>query len=212
MTAESSQGGTAFAKLMEAIETGLYQPGDRLRETEVAERFSLSRTPVREALRRLEAEHVIEHRPRVGAVIRTLGQTELVELYEMRMVLERTAAEMAAKHAAEAEVDALAALNEAFLQIEGDPARAAATNQRFHRAIYMAARNRFLLDAARAMNNALLLLGPTTLADPERAATVYQEHGVIIEAIRTGDQAAAGHAAETHLQTSLRYRLKVIGG
>ena len=76
----------------------------------------------------------------------------------------------------------------------------------------MAARNRFLLDAARAMNNALLLLGPTTLADADRIATVAHQHAQIIEAIGAGDIEGAGAAAEAHLQTSLRYRLKVMHG
>lgn len=207
-----SQGGVAFAKLMHAIETGLYKPGDRLREVEIAERLSLSRTPIREALRRLEAENIVEHRPRVGAVIRKLGQTEVVELYEMRLVLERTAAEMATKHSVDAEIDALAAINEDINQTQDDTARAAAINQKFHRAIYLAGRNRFLLDAARAMNNALLLLGPTTLADADRIATVTQQHSQIIDAISVGDSDGAGAAAEAHLQTSLRYRLKVMRG
>ena len=209
---EISSGDRAFAALMSALRDGLYRPGDRLRELEIAERFDLSRTPVREALRRLEAENIVEHRPRVGAVIRTLGQTEVVELYEMRLVLERTAAEMAAKHAAEAEVDDMAALNDDIAALpEGGP-RAAAINQTLHRAIYVAARNRFLLDAARAMNNALLLLGPTTLADAERIGTVVRQHGAILDAIGAGDVEAAGAAAEAHLQTSLRYRLKVMRG
>lgn len=209
---EPSQGGVAFQKLMDAIEAGIYQPGDRLREVEVAERLSLSRTPVREALRRLEAENIIEHRPRSGAVIRTLGQAEVVELYEMRLVLERTAAEMAAKHAAEAEIDTLAALNDHIAASGGEPARAAAINQKFHTAIYLSARNRFLMDAARAMNNALLLLGPTTLADAARIAIVSQQHRQIIDAISAGDVDGAGAAAEAHLQTSLRYRLAVMRG
>lgn len=212
MDNDLSQGGVAFAKLMQAIETGVYQPGDRLREVEIADRLALSRTPIREALRRLEAENIIEHRPRVGAVIRKLGQAEVVELYEMRLVLERTAAEMAAKHAAEAEVDALAALNDDIAQTGDNAPRAAAINQKFHRAIYLAGRNRFLLDAARAINNALLLLGPTTLADADRIATVVAQHTQIIEAISAGDIDGAGAAAEAHLQTSLRYRLKVMRG
>lgn len=212
MDSDLSQGGVAFAKLMQAIETGVYQPGDRLREVEIADRLALSRTPIREALRRLEAENIIEHRPRVGAVIRKLGQAEVVELYEMRLVLERTAAEMAAKHAVEAEVDALAALNDAIAQTGDDAPRAAAINQKFHRAIYLAGRNRFLLDAARAINNALLLLGPTTLADADRIATVVAQHAQIIDAISAGNIDGAGAAAEAHLQTSLRYRLRVMRG
>ncbi|CTQ49439.1 GntR family transcriptional regulator [Jannaschia donghaensis] len=207
---ELSQGGIAFAKLMSAIEAGEFRPGDRLRETDIAERLSLSRTPVREALRRLEAERIVEHRPRIGAVIRTLGQTEVVELYEMRLVLERTAAEMAAKHASAAEVDALFAINDEIAAATNAPSRAAAINQRFHRSIYLAARNRFLLESARALNNALLLLGPTTLADEARITTVVGQHGLIIEAISQADIDAAGATAEAHLQTSLRHRLSLM--
>ncbi|MEM9972691.1 MAG: GntR family transcriptional regulator [Pseudomonadota bacterium] len=209
---ELSQGERAFFKLMQAIESGVYQPGDRLREIEVADRLALSRTPVREALRRLEADNIVEHRPRVGAVVRTLGQTEVVELYEMRLVLERTAAQMAAKHAADAEIDALARINRDIADAVAGGPRAAAMNQSFHGAIYLAARNRFLLEATRAMNNALMLLGPTTLADAERVATVARQHGQIIEALRARDIEAAGAAADAHLQTSLRYRLKVMRG
>ncbi|MCB4379217.1 GntR family transcriptional regulator [uncultured Tateyamaria sp.] len=205
---DMSQGETAYAQLLAAIRTGEFAPGDRLRETDVADRLNLSRTPVREALRRLEADGIVEHRPRLGAVIRQLSHAELVELYEMRIVLERTAAEMAAKHAAAAEIDALRDLNSAMSK--GSPAEAAALNQDFHRGIYLATRNRFLLDAARALNNALMLMGPTTLADQQRIEVVTAQHDDILTAIAASDSAAAGEAAEAHLQTSLRYRLKVL--
>lgn len=206
---EMNQGEVAYIRLLTAIRSGDFKPGDRLRETDVATRLSLSRTPVREALRRLEADGIVEHRPRLGAVIRQLSHTELVELYEMRSVLERTAAEMAAKHAASAEIHALDDLNRAIA--ESAPAQAAALNQDFHRGIYHATRNRFLLDAARALNNALMLLGPTTLDDPERIKVVTSQHQDIIDAIAKGEVAAAGSAATVHLETSLRHRLKVLG-
>ena len=209
---DEAQGVSAFAQIMDAIRAGIYRPGDRLREVEVAARLSLSRTPVREALRRLEAENIVTHRPRMGAVIRSLEQSEVVALYEMRLVLERTAAEMAAKHAAAAEVDELAAINAQIAGAIRAPSEAAALNQTFHRTIYLAARNRFLLDSARATTNALLLLGPTTLADEARNKTVVAQHAQIIAAIGAGDGAGAGAAAEEHLQTSLRYRLKVMRG
>ena len=201
------QGEAAYARLLAAIRAGDYRPGDRLREVEIADRLQLSRTPVREALRRLEADGIVEHRPRMGAVLRRLSHPEMVELYEMRLVLERTAAELAAKHAVSAETDELARLNEAIAGAVAAPARAAALNQQFHRCLHLAARNRFLLEAARALNNALLLLGPTTLADADRIATVCRQHQAIIDAVRAGDGKAAGAAAEAHLQTSLRYRL-----
>jgi DNA-binding GntR family transcriptional regulator len=205
-----SQGETAYRRLLQAIRDGLFQPGDRLREADVAQRLSLSRTPVREALRKLEADGIIEHRARIGAVIRKLERTEVVELYEMRLVLERTAAEMAAKHASDAEIDELEEVNIKIEAAVDDPATAAALNQDFHRCIYLATRNRFLLEAARALNNALMLLGPTTLADADRIKTVCQQHKNIIDAIRAGDVEAAGATAEAHLQTSLRHRLKVM--
>lgn len=207
---EQSQGHVAYDKLHAAIRDGVYAPGDRLRETDVADRLALSRTPVREALRKLEADGIIEHRPRVGAVIRTLSHGEVVELYEMRVVLERTAAEMAAKHASTAEVDELDALNSDITDAATKPHLAAAIDQQFHRCIYLATRNRFLLESARALNNALMLLGPTTMADEARISTVCHQHQDIIDAIRTGDVEAAGASAEAHLQTSLRHRLMVM--
>ncbi len=205
-----SQGEAAYRSLHAAIRQGLYQPGDRLREVEVADRLTLSRTPIREALRKLESDGIVEHRARIGAVVRTLSQTEVVELYEMRVVLERTAAEMAAKHASDAEIDALEEVNQQIKAAGDDALLASAFNQDFHRCVYLATRNRFLLESARALNNALILLGPTTLADEARIKVVCQQHDDIIAAIRAGETEAAGAAAETHLQTSLRQRLKVM--
>ena len=207
---DMSQGESAYYRLLEAIKSGEYQPGDRLRETDVAAQLNLSRTPVREALRKLEADGIVEHKARIGAIIRTLSHTEVVELYEMRLVLERTAAELAASHAVDAEIDEMSELNTAISKIANDPAKAAAINQSFHRCIYLAGRNRFLVESARALNNALMLLGPTTLADADRIAVVCRQHSDIIDAIRARDVEAAGASAEAHLQTSLRHRLKAL--
>ena len=207
---QRSSGEAAYEAVMEAIRRGKYVPGARLREEEVGARLDLSRTPVREALRRLEAEGIVEHRPRAGAVVRQLSHAEVVELYEMRVVLERTAAELAAKHGTEAEFDTLATLNKQIAEERESPSRAAAINQEFHRGLYLACRNRFLLDAARGLNNALLLLGPTTFTDAERIDVVVAQHAAIIEALFAGDAQAAGTAAQAHLQTSLRVRLKAL--
>ncbi|MEL6643139.1 MAG: GntR family transcriptional regulator [Pseudomonadota bacterium] len=207
---QKSSGEAAYDALIQSIRNGVYPPGHRLREEDVGEHLGLSRTPVREALRRLEAEGIVEHRARIGAVVRQLSHGELVELYEMRMVLERTAAELAAQHGGAAEFDTLDDLNAEIVAERDNPARAAAINQEFHRGLYLAARNRFLLEAARALNNSLLLLGPTTFTDEARIDTVTRQHQMIIDALRSGDIEAAGAAAEAHLQTSLRHRLKAL--
>lgn len=205
-----SSGEAAYLAIMAALRDGTYTPGDRLREEEVGERLSLSRTPVREAFRRLEAHGIVEHRPRIGAIIRSLEHTEIVELYEMRIVLERTAAQMAAQHGADAEFDALTDLNAKLEAERENSSLGAAINQDFHRCLYLAGRNRFLLDAARALNDSLLLLGPTTYTDVDRVDVVVSEHQKIIDALKARDANAAASAAEAHLQNSLRTRLKVL--
>ena len=209
-TAPRSSGEAAYEALLASIRNGRFRPGDRLREEEVGERLSLSRTPVREAIRRLEADGIVEHRPRFGAVIRRLSHGEVVELYEMRVVLERTAAERAARHGTEAEFDVLDQLNAEIAQERENPAKAAAINQRFHEGLHRAGRNRFLIEASRALNNSLLLLGPTTYTDDARIDVVVGQHDSIIDALRNEDAEAAGAAAEAHLQTSLRYRLRAL--
>jgi len=203
-----SSGGAAYTALMASLRGGTFRPGDRLREEEVAERLNLSRTPVREALRRMESEGIIEHRPRLGAIIRQLSQAEVVELYEMRIVLERSAAQMAAQHGSDAEFDTLDALNAEIAQCRDAPTLGAAINQDFHQGLYHAARNRFLLQSARALSNALRLLGATPYTDPARIDIVGQEHGDLVTQVRQRDAEAAGRAAERHLQTSLRHRLR----
>lgn len=203
-----SSGETAYDALLSAIREGRFRPGDRLREEEVGDLLKLSRTPVREALRRLEADGIVEHRPRIGAVVRKLEQREIVELYEMRLVLERTAAEFATQHGSEAEFDTLDELNAQIAAERANPSVAAAINQAFHRQMCIAGRNRFLVEAARALNNSLLLLGPTTYTDDARIDAVVAQHRSIVDALRDGDAEAAGAAAEAHLQASLRYRLR----
>lgn len=210
LMAHKSSGEAAYDALISSIRLGVYPPGHRLREEDVGERLNLSRTPVREALRRLEADGIVEHRPRIGAVVRQLSHGEVVELYEMRVVLERTAAELAARHGTAAEFDTLEDFNQEIVAERTNPSRAAAINQEFHRGLYLAGRNRFLLEAARALNNSLLLLGPTTFTDSARIDTVVGQHQTIIDALRTGDITAAGDAAEAHLQTSLRHRLRTL--
>lgn len=207
---QKSSGESAYDALISSIKSGVYPPGHRLREEDVGERLKLSRTPVREALRKLESDGIVEHRPRMGAVVRQLSHGEVVELYEMRVVLERTAAELAARHGTDAEFDTLEDFNEEILFERDNPSRAAAINQDFHRGLYLAGRNRFLLESARALNNSLLLLGPTTFTDKDRIDIVVKQHQTIIDALRVGDVEAAGAAAEAHLQTSLRQRLKAL--
>jgi len=201
---------TAYDQLFQAIERREFKSGDRLLETELAAHFGVSRTPIREAIRRLEAEGVVEHKPRVGAIVRTLGQQEIVELYEMRIVLETTAAAMAAKHASNAEIRTLESLNLAMAAAADDPVEVAVLNRKFHRCIMDAARNQFLSHSYQALSHALILLGKTTLETPDRVSTVTTQHTAVIAALAAGDGDAASDAMRVHMETSLDHRLKAL--
>ena len=96
-----SQGHDAYERLVAEIRAGTLRPNDRLTETDLAARFGISRTPVREAIRRLETEGLVIHLARVGATVRALDYAEVTELYEMRAVLEGTAARLSARAASE---------------------------------------------------------------------------------------------------------------
>lgn len=128
---DAPQGNAAYRKLLDEIRSGRLNAGDRLRETDLAERLGVSRTPIREAIRQLEADGLVTHVPRQGASLRTLDYAEVMELYEMRAVLEGTAARLAARAASDIEIEELAALNQDLAEA-GDGPEAVLLNRQFH--------------------------------------------------------------------------------
>ncbi len=205
--AEIPQGQLAYRRLLDDIRLGNLHPGARLRETELAERLGISRTPVREAIRQLETDGLVVHLPRQGATIRSLDHAEVVELYEMRSVLEGTAARLAARAASDIELQELGSLNAAMSNAPAGPA-ARELNRQFHRSLIDAARNRFLLKSVNALQKTLLILGPTTLADPDRAALAAREHGDVLAALLSRDGAQAEAAMRAHVGLALAARLR----
>lgn len=205
---ETSHGRNAYARLLEAIRSGDLRPGDRLTETKLASFLEVSRTPVREAMRRLEDDGLIVHEPRLGAVIRSLDYSEVMELYEVRTVLEATAARLAARSASDLEVSELAALNEDMASAVNDPRRMFELNRQFHLSLLDAAKNRFLVKTVNALQKTLLILGPSTLAESERAQQSVDEHGAVLAALRDGDGDAAEAAMKQHIENAQRLRLR----
>ena len=204
---ELPQGQAAYRRLLDDIRSGALHPGARLRETDLADRLGISRTPVREAIRQLEADGLVAHLPRQGATIRSLEHAEVVELYEMRAVLEGTAARLAARAASDMELAELVALNtDLSAAPAGPPARE--VNRQFHRMLLDAARNRFLVKSMSALQKTLLILGPTTLADPSRATAAVEEHSAVLTALQARDGAKAEAAMRAHVDASLAARLR----
>jgi DNA-binding GntR family transcriptional regulator len=205
-------GEKVFRSLRQALRAGLYRPGDRLREQEVAERLKVSRTPVREALGRLAMQGLVEAAGGRGMIVRSLSTAEVLELYAMRELLEGAAARLAAQHASRAEFDALADLEAEFEERAADPAGMARLNLMLHEAITRAARNRYLDGALQELQDAIALLGATTFSVAGRPASAAGEHREIIAAIAARDPDKAEQAARAHIREALRFRLKLLRG
>lgn len=197
-------------RIREAIQAGRYQPGERIRETEVAEWLKVSRTPVREALRRLESEGLVTFMSWRGVVVADLDRQQVSELYAMREVLEGAAARLAARHIGDAEIDLLEGLLSRADACREDSGALAAINRQFHETIYAAAHNRYLTQTLEQLRNALALLRGTTFAVPGRAGTAAAEHGAILKAIRDRDPDAAEAAARNHIAAAQRARLQLL--
>ncbi|MET4260487.1 DNA-binding GntR family transcriptional regulator [Bradyrhizobium sp. S3.12.5] len=212
-------GEAVFRSLCEALQAGNYRAGDRLREEEVAQRLKVSRTPVREALGRLAARGFVEPAGGRGLIVRNLDISEVLELYAMREIMEGAAARLAAEHASAPEIHALRDIEQAFVEapetdaagMAGEMAREMARlNRAFHEAICRAARNRYLDNASRELQDWIALLGPTTFTVTGRPSTSHGEHQAIIEAIAARDGDKAEQLARAHIREALRCRLKLL--
>lgn len=207
---ERSRVEIAYDRLLTAIQEGELKPGTRIREVDLAEQFGISRTPIRDAILKLESEGLLIHEARKGAVIKSLSHREIIELYAMREVLEGTAARYAAQHASEAEIDELKALNILMNECKYEAVRVVSLNRQFHNLLYNCANNRYLLTALRSLSNAMALLGKTTLADPARTEEAFAEHDRIVNAINERDGDSAELAAREHIQKAKAQRLKLL--
>lgn len=196
----------ATALITDAIDRGTYRPGDRLVESELAERLGVSRTPVREALQRLETQGLLARDGR-SLVVATLDRDQIAELYAVRSELEGLAARLAAKHAAAEEVRLLARMVEEDRALVGDPQSMALANRRFHRQIHLAAHNRYLLQQLTTVYRSMALMARTSLAAEGRAEAALAEHACIVDAIARGDGAAAADAVKSHLSRAFEVRL-----
>lgn len=198
----------AFTLILEAIESGVYRPGDRLVESELAERFGVSRTPVREALQRLETQSMLARDGR-SLIVASLDHNQLAELYVVRAELEGLAAKLAARHATPEEIRVLTDMIEEDRAYLGDPAALARANRRFHKQIHLASHNRYLVQQLDLVHRSMALLATTSLAAEGRGEAALQEHAAIVAAIAGGDAAAAQSALRAHISKAFETRLKL---
>ena len=198
----------AYSLILAAIESGTYRPGDRLVESELAERFGVSRTPVREALQRLETQAMLVRDGR-SLIVASLDHNQLAELYTVRAELEALAARLAARHATPEEVRVLAQMVAEDQRAVRDPEALARANRRFHHQIHLASHNRYLVQQLDLVHRTMALMAKTSLAAEGRGETALAEHKRIVDAIAAGDGAAADKALRQHISMAWETRLKL---
>ena len=198
----------AYELILDAIDTGLYKPGDRLVESELAERFGVSRTPIREALQRLETQSLLARDGR-SLIVASLDHNQLAELYVVRTELEGLAARLAARHAAPEEVRVMRDMVEEDRALVNDPNALARNNRRFHKQIHLASHNRYLVQQLDLVHRSMALLATTSIGAEGRSEDTIAEHDAIVTAIENSDGDAAYTALKSHISKAFETRLKL---
>ncbi len=201
----------AYDMILDAIDGGIYRPGSRLVESELADRFGVSRTPVREALQRLETQSLLTRDGR-SLIVASLDHAQMAELYAVRTELEALAARLAAQHAAAEEVRVLREMAEADRNLLDDPQALSRANRRFHKQIHLASHNRYLVQQLDLVHRSMALMATTSLAAKGRGEKALAEHDDIVNAIAARDGDAAADALRRHLSIAFEVRLKEEAG
>ncbi|WP_300039193.1 GntR family transcriptional regulator [uncultured Roseobacter sp.] len=207
MALQKQQQTDAYSMILEAIDLGVYRPGDRLVESELAERFGVSRTPIREALQRLETQSLLARDGR-SLIVASLDHNQMAELYVVRRELEGLAARLAAQHATAEEVRILRDMVEEDNALTEDPAALARANRRFHKQIHLASHNRYLVQQLDLVHRTMALMATTSLAAQGRGAIAQEEHDAIVRAVEARDADAADEALREHISVAFMTRLK----
>ena len=198
----------AYTLILEAIDSGVYRPGDRLVESELAEWFGVSRTPIREALQRLETQSLLTRDGR-SLIVASLDHNQMAELYVVRTELEGLAARLAARHATEEEIQVLREMVGEDRALLDDPSALARANRRFHKMIHLASHNRFLVQQLDLVHRSMALMATTSLAAQGRGEIALAEHKAIVDAIARRDEDAAYKALRDHISVAFVTRLKL---
>ena len=193
------------SRLRALITDGALRPGSRIDERALCERFGISRTPLREALKVLASEGLVELLPHRGARVTRLSAPELRDAFEIVAALEALAGELACRRITDAEIEAIAAhharMHEHFRR--GELAEYFACNQAIHEAINRAAGNAQLTEMYALISNRVRRARYMANHSPERWANAMREHVEILDALRRRDGTTCGALLREHLQHKL---------
>ena len=204
---------TVCEALRSAIRRGILEPGERLMEVQLADELGISRTPVREAIRKLEQEGYVIMMPRRGTYVSSVSVKDVKEIFEIRSALETLAAELATLRI---EPDELIKLRALLTEIEGHIEREdsmdkiVATDVEFHGLLYQVSRNERLVAIISNLMEQLARFRTLSMSYPGRLKETLAEHRAMVEAIAAGDVEAARDAAERHMEQAEATLLKAM--
>ena len=185
--------------LRDAIRKGILKPGERIMEIKLAEELGVSRTPVREAIRKLELEGYVVMMPRRGTYVADMSIRDINEIFEIRTALESLSNSLAAEHITEDELEHLQRLLViigGYIK-EGDMDKIVETDIEFHDLLYHAARNNRLVGIISNLRDQLTRFRTLSMSYPGRLEATLDEHRAIVEAIANGDDRAAPRLPST---------------
>lgn len=205
-------GDMVYESLRDAIINQILKPGERLMETELADEMGVSRTPVREAIRKLELEGYVVMIPRKGAYVSGLSIKDINEVFEIRGALEALAAGLAANRATAEEIEQMQRelVEEASHWETSDLMKTIEVDTKFHEMIYKAARNNRLWTMIMDLREQVQRFRTTTLAVPGRMKFALDEHRRIVEAIADHDVHGAQQMAHDHIESAEHVLLEFI--
>jgi DNA-binding GntR family transcriptional regulator len=200
-----------YRRLKEQIISGDLAPGSRLIELTIAADFGVSRTPVREALKRLAAENLVLADPARGIIVHAPDASEIEDVFIVREALDGLAARLAAHRITPSELARLELIVATMQQgVEGDRReQIVVANQRFHDVIYAAAGNPMLARVASDLRDFVRRFSTLPFASPDRVEHVLAEHKKILAALKDHDPDAAEAASNAHLEAARAYLVRL---
>ncbi|MGE5415307.1 MAG: GntR family transcriptional regulator [Acidobacteriota bacterium] len=201
-----------FETLREAIIGGVLKPGERMMEVQMAEELGVSRTPVREAIRKLELEGFVVMIPRKGAYVAGISLKDVADVFEIRAALEGLAASLAAERITEEELEELERIlvRKAEIIEANDLLQLVEIDTLFHENLYKASRNEKLVQIINNLREQIQRFRSTSLAYPGRMKEALDEHRKIVEAISERNISLAQHLAQEHIENAESSMLEAI--
>lgn len=212
MSDNISLSGKVFDALENEILTGVLERGETLSENKISARLGVSRTPVREALQRLEQEGLVKTEPGKGAVVLGISQGDLLDIYEIRIRIEGLAARYAARNITDAQVREMLDVVELqeFFAAKGDSKSLRDLDSKFHSMIYKFCTSRILTDTLNSLHHKIERFRRMSVEIGGRGNMSVTEHREIVEALAARDEERAENLLIEHIKNARAKLLEVV--